>query len=150
MTNQVTDEQLLAALNARNEEERRQMRQPGGDISLSLDDCGRQTKGQMRAALEAAAGAAPQAPSVTGKCAEHNPVQHRDTKPPWCKACGLTANGMIPVGVRFPSYAASVQPSSTVDEGKLEALIDRIDPDQRATSAALAEGIVEWMRGGAL
>lgn len=23
-------------------------------------------------------------------CNNHNPVQHRDGKPPWCKACGLT------------------------------------------------------------
>jgi hypothetical protein len=30
-------------------------------------------------------------------CADHNPVQHRDGKPPWCKACGRTADGSEPV-----------------------------------------------------
>lgn len=28
---------------------------------------------------------------------EHKPVQHRDGKPPWCKGCGLTAEGRVPV-----------------------------------------------------
>ena len=23
-------------------------------------------------------------------CPEHHPVQHRDAKPPWCNACGMT------------------------------------------------------------
>ncbi len=27
----------------------------------------------------------------------HKPVQHRDGKPPWCHACGLTADGQMPV-----------------------------------------------------
>lgn len=27
---------------------------------------------------------------------EHNPVQHRDGKPPWCRACGLTADWKVP------------------------------------------------------
>jgi len=26
---------------------------------------------------------------------EHNPTQHRDAKPPWCKACGRTARGLL-------------------------------------------------------
>ena len=26
----------------------------------------------------------------------HNPIQHRDGKPPWCKVCGLTADLKIP------------------------------------------------------
>lgn len=26
-------------------------------------------------------------------CADHKPVQHRDGKEPWCKACGLNAKG---------------------------------------------------------
>lgn len=29
-------------------------------------------------------------------CSDHNPVQHRDGKPPWCKKCGLTADFTIP------------------------------------------------------
>ncbi|WP_291053703.1 hypothetical protein [Herbiconiux sp.] len=32
----------------------------------------------------------------------HRPVQHRDGKPPWCNACGLTASHAVPVS-RFPS-----------------------------------------------
>lgn len=30
-------------------------------------------------------------------CSGHKPVQHRDGKPPWCKKCGLTAHGKVPV-----------------------------------------------------
>lgn len=28
---------------------------------------------------------------------DHRPVQHRDGKPPWCKVCGLTTEGLEPV-----------------------------------------------------
>ena len=27
---------------------------------------------------------------------DHLPVQHRDGRPPWCNACGLTAGGQEP------------------------------------------------------
>lgn len=30
-------------------------------------------------------------------CINHNPVQHRDGKPPWCKLCGLDADFKYPV-----------------------------------------------------
>lgn len=30
-------------------------------------------------------------------CPDHKPVQHRDGKPPWCRTCGLTADGTRPV-----------------------------------------------------
>ncbi len=29
-------------------------------------------------------------------CIKHNPVQHRDGKPPWCNNCGMTKDGHIP------------------------------------------------------
>lgn len=29
-------------------------------------------------------------------CPNHKPIQHRDGKPPWCRECGLTANGTVP------------------------------------------------------
>ena len=29
-------------------------------------------------------------------CSNHEPVQHRDRKPPWCRRCGLTAAGTKP------------------------------------------------------
>lgn len=29
-------------------------------------------------------------------CLAHNPVQHRDAKPPWCNSCGLTAGWQVP------------------------------------------------------
>lgn len=32
------------------------------------------------------------------RCTDHKPVQHRDARPPWCSACGLTADGHIPQG----------------------------------------------------
>lgn len=34
---------------------------------------------------------------IAGVCANHRPTQHRDGKPPWCNACGLTAGGGDPV-----------------------------------------------------
>lgn len=34
---------------------------------------------------------------MTEICSDHNPVQHRDGKPPWCKICGLTENFKKPV-----------------------------------------------------
>lgn len=30
-------------------------------------------------------------------CGNHQPKQHRDGKPPWCKTCGLTKTGYEPV-----------------------------------------------------
>jgi len=27
---------------------------------------------------------------------EHNPIQHRDGKPPWCRECGLTDSFQVP------------------------------------------------------
>lgn len=30
--------------------------------------------------------------NVNPPCPDHNPTQHRDGKPPWCKVCRLTAN----------------------------------------------------------
>lgn len=37
--------------------------------------------------------------SVSSECSDHKPRQHRDGKPPWCRACGLTANFELPVGI---------------------------------------------------
>lgn len=31
-------------------------------------------------------------------CNDHKPIQHRDSKPPWCNKCGLTVDYEIPVG----------------------------------------------------
>lgn len=33
---------------------------------------------------------------ITIDCENHNPVQHRDGRAPWCKCCGLTAEFTIP------------------------------------------------------
>lgn len=30
------------------------------------------------------------------KCSDHNPRQHRDAKPPWCRNCGLTKDFQVP------------------------------------------------------
>ena len=38
-------------------------------------------------------------PVLVVDCLDHRPVQHRDARPPWCKACGLTADGREPVGL---------------------------------------------------
>lgn len=36
-------------------------------------------------------------------CKEHEPKQHRDGKPPWCRNCGLTAGYQEPVSrLRVP------------------------------------------------
>ena len=32
-----------------------------------------------------------------GVCSNHRPIQHRDGKPPWCRICGLTADGKEPI-----------------------------------------------------
>lgn len=59
---ELTDEQVLAALNASIQEERRQMGMrplPKSDVSRELSDWGKQTIARMRAALTAAALAAP-------------------------------------------------------------------------------------------
>lgn len=34
---------------------------------------------------------------ANAKCENHNPQQHCDGKPPWCRACGLTASFEVPV-----------------------------------------------------
>lgn len=39
---------------------------------------------------------------------EHNPIQHRDGKPPWCNSCGLTADFTFPVS-RFGIGANSLR-----------------------------------------
>lgn len=41
-------------------------------------------------------------PSVVGDFHFHNPVPHRDGKPPWCKHCGLTKDYVEPTS-RFES-----------------------------------------------
>src|SRR5690606_30030833 len=59
------EEQIVAALNASVQEERRQMRMkpiPDSDLSHDISDWGPQTVSRMRAALTAAAGVAPQEP----------------------------------------------------------------------------------------
>ncbi len=33
---------------------------------------------------------------MLGSCTNHNPVQHRDMKPPWCNVCGRMADGQFP------------------------------------------------------
>ena len=37
-------------------------------------------------------------PDVPLTCPRHNPVQHRDNKPPWCNACGMSADGHTALG----------------------------------------------------
>lgn len=45
---------------------------------------------------------------------EHVPVQHRDGKPPWCRACGLTADGKIPARMTGPE---AVRAATRADRG---------------------------------
>ena len=33
------------------------------------------------------------------QCSDHQPRQHRDTRPPWCKNCGLTKDFKKPKGI---------------------------------------------------
>lgn len=47
---------------------------------------------EARAALEHA---------VADACGEgHKPTQHRDARPPWCRRCGMTADGRIAAGIK--------------------------------------------------
>jgi len=39
---------------------------------------------------------APQAHATSSACSDHQPVQHRDRKEPWCNRCGLTNDGREP------------------------------------------------------
>lgn len=34
---------------------------------------------------------------AAAECSDHKPRQHRDGKPPWCRKCGLTAAGLVPI-----------------------------------------------------
>jgi hypothetical protein len=43
----------------------------------------------------------------------HAPVQHRDGKPPWCRVCGLTANGTVPES-RFGKHPAGQQVAQVI------------------------------------
>lgn len=48
-------------------------------------------------------------------CPEHRPVQHRDGRPPWCRACGHDATGREPVRAFRPGDVVDPgQPASTV------------------------------------
>lgn len=40
------------------------------------------------------------------QCDQHKPVQHRDGKPPWCRACGKTAANTVP-NSRFSKEAGA-------------------------------------------
>ena len=139
MTNQFTDEQVERATSLADEFERSMTRQEWLPASLGI----------RAAALlrEFAAGVAPQAPSVreSDKECPHTPRDEWRRRG-YCHRCTVEA-GWTLLSDQEARRELPVQPSSTVDEGKLEALIDRLDPDQRATSAALAEGIAEWLRG---
>lgn len=60
------------------------------------------TRIEVRRAFEAAARIAQSASASAHPaddrhaCSSHRPVQHRDAKEPWCKACGLTVDGREP------------------------------------------------------
>lgn len=47
-------------------------------------------------------------------CSIHKPVQHRDGKPPWCKECGLDANGNEPVSRLGKPEPVAPQPSENL------------------------------------
>lgn len=38
-----------------------------------------------------------QVPAPRTGCPAHNPIQHRDARPAWCRACGRTADGSRPI-----------------------------------------------------
>lgn len=44
------------------------------------------------------------------QCRNHVPVQHRDAKPAWCKACGLTWDFRTPERVFDHKGRHAVQP----------------------------------------
>jgi len=52
-------------------------------------------------------------------CTDHNPVQHRDGKPAWCKRCGLTASFTVPE-FRFVKSSNAPQPSEQHPVGDVD------------------------------
>lgn len=78
-------------------------------LESSADNGDRYAARQIREAVVAALGRETQQTGVYEEFTEivkaeacmkagtHKPVQHRDGKPPWCKECGLTAAGTVPM-----------------------------------------------------
>lgn len=67
-----------------------------------------------------------------GPCDAHEPVQHRDGKPPWCRTCGLdrhgqpqTARGRLTLVVRACDEALSDPQLGTGTAKLIEAIRDQ-------------------------
>lgn len=47
----------------------------------------------------------------------HNPRQHRDGKPPWCRVCGLTTAGKVPISYleRYDPPAAPARAEASLE-----------------------------------
>lgn len=76
-------------------------------------------------------------------CSEHNPVQHRDARVPWCDKCGLTADWEIP---RQYSFGKPIK-KETMDIQKF-----RVKPDNQEAVEVTKTNLTEIARwcGGAV
>lgn len=71
-------------------------------------------------------------------CQDHEPVQHRDMKPPWCPRCGLTEHGLHPVESTAstkqtpkPEQPTEIARRLVVEE--FNANLNRVDRDKTIT-----------------
>lgn len=151
MTNQFTDEQLLAALNAYS----------GKGLEIdgyipdegfpSLDEWGDRFTKQIRAALEAAAGIAPQAESEreSDKECPHTPRDEWRRRG-YCHRCTVEA-GWTLLSDQEARRELPVQPSSTVDEDALAEVIRRSYENEQGLKIRddkrTARAVAEWLRG---
>lgn len=69
-------------------------------------------------------------------CNNHNPVQHRDGKPPWCDRCGLTA------GFNKPRSLFDKKPEVFAETDEL---LDELTPEE--IRLACLELAVDWSTG---
>lgn len=72
-------------------------------------------------------------------CGEHEPVQHRDGKPAWCNACGLTAGYQVPQS----SFASKKGFKTSVpDSGKVVTIREVRGALTRAQRGSESDGLV--------
>ena len=163
MTNQFTDEQVTAARQARNSHDfvghGKCRCGAGGFTSIGHG------QHQVRAALEAAAGVAPQEPSERTpefesreqELFKHQPVlSMKDGGIAGCKCMdrvfyNQTEDWGTHLAEVFDALAAPVQPSSTVDEDALAEVIRRSYENEQGLKIRddkrTARAVAEWLRG---
>ncbi len=76
------------------------------------------------------------APRRTG-CPAHHPIQHRDALPPWCRACGRTADGAVPTR---PGHGLTTEDRAAIRAAH-EAVQGHVWVPERPLSAHIAHAV---------